>query len=238
MMLLSLLSVAAAETPIRVGQPYLLEVVVVSSAAVPILGRTNIHTRSLLLATIDEENGQLTQTQHLCAVQVSDDARLSDTVIPPSFIANFPVQQYTVNLRSDGEGWRYVADPGPVSVGYRPAPALPIPQEPEDTRVYDWDRDGNPGATVYLVVPVLGDVEIYVAQLGHTLFSGAVSEGGSVRGSVNIAAFDQHTIGASNAIFHASPPVTQVPASSFFNLTPLEGADCAAVLKQAGPQGT
>ena len=44
-------------------------------------------------------------------------------------------------------------------------------------------------------------------------------------------------LGASNAIFHASPPVTQVPARSFFNLTPLDGADCAAVLKQAGPQG-
>lgn len=232
-----LLGAALAASPIRVGEPYLLDVVVVSSAAVPILGETNIITRSLLLAEFEESDGQITQTQHLCAVQVSDDARLSDTVIPPAFIANFPVQRYPVSVDPEGDGWRYVADPGQVSVGYRPAPALPIPQEPDDARVFDWDRDGKPGATVFLVVPVLGDVEIYVAQLGHTLFNGAVSESGAVRGAVSIAAFDQHTIGASNALFHASPPVTQVPSRSFFQLTPLQGQDCAAVLKQAGPPG-
>ncbi|MCB9759058.1 MAG: hypothetical protein H6739_04395 [Alphaproteobacteria bacterium] len=227
--LLTLALGAPEPAPVDLDRPYGLEVTVANVTTVPVLGETRVFTRSLLLVDFEVVDGVLIQRQRLCAVAVDDDARLSSTVIPPAFIAAFPHQQHAVSLEREGGAWRYHADPGPVYIGFDPAQTGgPLPQEVDSVGVVDWDGDGAPGATVNLVVPVLGAIDLYIAQAGHSLLNGAVLADGSIAGHVEIRTLDQRTLGASHRLFHTSPAIRPVPALSTFRLAPLEpGMDCA-----------
>ncbi|MCB9791930.1 MAG: hypothetical protein H6741_04310 [Alphaproteobacteria bacterium] len=230
------LILASGPPPLESGAPYGMEVMVATSTTVPVLGDTHVYTRSLLLVEYSPVAEGLLQRQTLCAVEIDDDARLSDTLIPPAFIRSFPVQRNVVQLSEQGAGWGFVSDPGPVHVGFDArSSGGGVPQELDSPGVLDWDKDGVPGATVKLVVPVLGDIELYIAQTGHTILRGQLSAAGEVQGQVDLTYFEQHTLGASNRLFHTSPATRFVPEQSYFRIAPLEaGASCESLIRDWG----
>lgn len=236
--ILPLMALLLAPTPpIELGAPYGMEVMVATSTTVPVLGDTHVYTRSLLLVEYTQLPEGVQQRQTLCAVEVDDDARLSDTLIPPAFIRSFPVQTNVVALDQAGGGWSFLSDPGPVHIGHDPkrGGSGGVPEEMDSPGVWDWDHDGEPGATVKLVVPVLGDIQIYVAQTGHTILRGQLSASGEVSGEVDLTHFEQRTLGASNRLFHTSPKTRFVPEQSYFRIAPLEaGASCASLIRDWG----
>ncbi|MEC8422575.1 MAG: hypothetical protein VX000_02295, partial [Myxococcota bacterium] len=93
----------------------------------------------------------------------------------------------------------------------------------------DWDGDGRPAATVAIRVPVLGSIELYVAQRAHVRLEGQTDAGtGVTRGAVDFEHFEQRTLGASHRMFEANPDMWPDPARSGFELRRIApGAGCA-----------
>lgn len=220
-MTLPLLLCLSAAAPGLEAQSWVLDVLVATRTEVPVMGETRVYTRSTMLVRFERVDGVLVQRQRLCRVDVSDDTRLAETVIPPAFIAAWPEQVFRPTLTEDAGAWRYSGDPGAVAIGYDPATSGGVvPTRPSSPGVQDWEGDGQPGATVHLVVPVLGAVELYVAQVGHTRFQGQW-DGQSIVGAVEMRHFDQNTLGASHGLFDSSPRTQFVPELSGFRLSPI-----------------
>lgn len=228
--MVSLASPAPAIPPGR----YALELVVATATQVPVMGETLVYTRSLSQVDVFVQDGVTYQTQRLCSVTVEDNNRLADTRIPDAFIASFPVQTYAVSLTPlAAGGFAYFADPGSVSIGFDPKlTAGKVPAAPDDPHLLDYDGDGKPGATVNLVVPMLGAVELYIAQRDHSVMSGEVQDG-AVRGEVDVRFFSQRTLAASNSLFHANPPMRHLD-ESWFRLSPAPGMGCKQLAATLG----
>lgn len=212
--------VDAGEPGLAPGRPYAMVVDVASASRVPFFGVTRVVTRSLLRVDVERTAQGLRQRHEVCAVAVSS-ASTATTTIPDAFVASMGPSVYPVEF--DGSAYR--ADPGPDTVGYAPEEgSTQVPRKANDASVLDHEGDGKPGATVRLVIPVLGTIEVYVAQYGHTRFAGELTADGRVEGQVEVVALDQRTLGASNPLFAASPPTWPLPEDSRFELRPLDEA--------------
>jgi hypothetical protein len=224
---------ASPEPAIAPGR-YALELVVATATQVPVMGETLVYTRSLSQVDVFVQDGVTYQTQRLCSVTVEDNNRLADTRIPDAFIKSFPVQTYAVSLTpTGGGGVAYFADPGSVAIGFDPKDtAGQVPVSPDDPNLLDYDGDGKPGATVNLVVPMLGAIELYIAQRGHSVMTGEV-RGGTVHGEVDVRYFSQRTLAASNSLFHANPPMRHLD-ESWFRLSPAPGLGCTQLAATLG----
>lgn len=192
---------------------YSLELEVVTATQVPFFGRAEITTTSYVdLELVQTEDG-LEARQVVCDVRVDSTAKAARTLIPPAFVRALPEQRYPVRVGADGS---LILDPGPMSFGLA------------GEEVIDVDRDGHPGATVELEVPVFGEVQVYVVQRAHTVLVGGPEDGGW-GGRVEVRRMDQRTIGASNVLFRSNPRVEVVPGASRFRIRPrAPGSSCAS----------
>lgn len=233
LLLTPLVSLASPTPAIPPGR-YALELVVATATQVPVMGETLVYTRSLSQVDVFVQDGVTYQTQRLCSVTVEDNNRLADTRIPEAFINSFPVQTYAVSLTPLATGgFAYFADPGSVAIGFDPRDTAGIvPVAPDDPNLQDYDGDGKPGATVNLVVPMLGAIELYIAQRGHSVMTGEVQDG-AVRGEVDVRYFSQRTLAASNSLFHANPPMRHLD-ESWFRLSPAPGLGCKQLAATLG----
>jgi len=227
--LLALTALATAEPILEPGL-YRLDTVLVTESKVPFHGRVRAWNTSTALVRLDRDGTGWRQEQRLCRVGVTDDSRVAETVIPQAFVDATPVQAFPVRFVAEGDGWRYIADPGPLDVGWDPVAAGGVlPSEPDDPGVVDWEGDGTPGATVQLDVPVFRRVDLYVVQRGHSVFSGTVRDG-MVHGLVEVVHLEQHTVDATNGWFEANLPTEIVAADSTFRLAPVPpGSTCASL---------
>jgi len=211
---------ALAASPLSSGA-YRLDTVIVTESKVPFAGWIMVTNRRTSLVHLTGGDGAWTQRQRLCGVAVQDDLKRAKTVIPKTFVDAQPEQVFPVTLQDAADGWTYAADPGPLDVGWDRATAGDkLPERPDDPGVTDPDGDGHPGATVHLEVPLFHRIDIYVVQRGHTVYEGKVADGG-VAGRLVVRRLDQHTLGASNVFFAATPPLRVVPGQSTFSLTPV-----------------
>lgn len=137
-----------------------------------------------------------------------------------AFVAAFEPSRAEIALTETEDGWRMTADPGPLCVGCR-GDTLPV----DASEAADWEGDGKPGATVWVQVPVLGRMEVYVAQLGHSSFVGAVRDG-VITGQVRVHAMEQRTLGASHRVAAGQTPIAPVAEGSRFTLEPVEEGGC------------
>jgi len=201
--------------------PYALEVEVVTETKLPVVGTKQVHTISSVLAELRRDGDGWVQEQRTCDVQVVGGGP-AQTTIPPGFLASLPVQRIPLELVDGG----YRVDGGPVTVGADPS--SPLPLERNDGAVRDSDGDGQPGVTVWVDAPVVGRVEMYVAQRAHSVLEGRLTEGGA-SGRVVVKHMEQRTLGASNRLLAVNPTIRPVEEASTFRLLPIDRADCAAV---------
>lgn len=206
---------------------YDFELVTVTAAEVPVIGAVEATTRSRMIATIAPHEGGFVQTHDVCAVTIEGATDLARTVLPEAFLAAMAQARYPVTLTPDGDGWRYVADMGELAVGYDPAAAAgALPASSDDPGVVDWDRDGQPGATVRIEVPLLQDVEVRVVQRSHAVLEGRV-EGAGVAGGARLLRFEQAVLSATHKLFTRAPKVLPA-AGGWFSMTPVPaGTTCA-----------
>jgi len=193
---------------------------VASVAKVPLMGKVHILSRSLLLATLTETEAGFVQHQQLCEVHVEDDVRISQTLIPASFVRAMPPVTYPARI--DRKTGAYFADPGGYVVGYDPALSPDgVPKKKKDPSVVDSDHDGHPGATVILKIPLFGRVDLYIAQRGHQQFVGKLADG-KIRGDIVIIETLMNTLGASNPLFSMQSNSDVRPAFSGFRMEPID----------------
>jgi hypothetical protein len=154
--------------------------------------------------------------------------------MPPAFIAALGTHAYPVELAWEDGGWRYRADLGTEHVGWRPDDGA-LPTDGSDPRVFDWDRDGRPAATIRLVVPVAPDGELYVVQRGHSVLDGRVVTAERAEGAIDVRVFEQAVLEARPGFLRRSPEVRQDPERSRFVLERVaDGATCADLVREPG----
>ena len=164
----------------------------------------------------------------MCAVESYDSSRLSQTRIPDQFVSAIPPQRIPIHLKDDQISW----DPIPVYMGFDGQKPLPI--ELTDPRATDTDKDGVPGVTVLLDIPVVGTVELNMAQSSDIAMNGIWGSDGW-RGQIKVQHMTQETIGSSNMVFNRSNQLIPQPELSTFWLRPLQKNDCQSVVSQFPP---
>jgi hypothetical protein len=205
---------------------YALEVEVVTETKLPVIGTKQVHTVSWSLVSLSQDGSGWIQEQRVCSVDVRGGGP-ARTTLPPAFLAAMPRQRFPVEV-----GERYRADGGPTALGMESDAALPM--SPEDPAVLDSDGDGHPGVTVWVDVPMLGRVDMYVAQRAHTVLDGVVT-GTGAEGIAVVKRMEQRTLDASHHLLVANPPIVPVEGASRFRLLPAPSADCEGVSTALGP---
>jgi hypothetical protein len=231
MNLLFLTTALASQPPVEPGT-WLLDVTVTTEAKLPFFGRSRVVTRTIGVSELRRDGDGWRQRDVPCRIRIDDDSP-GRTVIPDAFLAGLDAPEYAVSFAPAGEGWRYTADPGVDVVGFDPRVRSTLPEDPRDPGVIDHEGDGKPGATVVLEVPVFGRVEVYVAQIGHVSYAGDVGADGTIAGSTVIHRVEQRSLGASQSMFAANPPVVPVGGASSFRMRPLPPGTTCGTLDQA-----
>jgi hypothetical protein len=226
------ISVAQENTMLPAGV-YRLEMIMASISRLPFFGSSKSASRSISLVEIREQDGALMQSHRVCEFRVLEDSAMIKMIFPEKFIAALANHTYPIQLQRNGQSWLYRADLGVERIGYKAADAdSKLPERIDDPAVYDWDRDGQPAATLKLSVPLLPDGELYVVQRGHSILNGLIVGPGMIEGSIEYVAFEQRVLGARPSFLNQSPEITPDPRESRFVMTPLaEGSDCATIRK-------
>ena len=118
-------------------------------------------------------------------------------------------------------------------IGYRVDSADgKLPTKIDNPAVYDWDRDGHPGVTLRLSVPLLPDGELYVVQRGQSVLNGRFIAPGRIDGDIDIRSFEQRILGAKPSFLNRSPKIEPDPKGSRFSLSPVPaGSTCESLHK-------
>jgi hypothetical protein len=217
---------AEASSPILPGT-YRLEMRFSSHADLPLIGAVRSTTVSTSLVDIRARDGALEQAHRVCAARFEGAVPGVRVEMPSRFIAALGTHAYPVALSWDGAEWRYHADLGVEYVGWHRDDAAVLPERPDDPRVYDWDGDGRPAATLRLSVPIAPGGELYVVQRAHSVLDGRVVAPGRVEGRIDVPLFEQAVIGARPGFLRRSPKATQDGERSRFVLERVAaGAAC------------
>jgi hypothetical protein len=225
------------------GNYYAMELTVALALKVPVLGEVRTLSRSLLLAEHVEAEGGLFHEQHLCAVEVEDNIRFSETEITEQFVQNIVHKRAPLVIREEEGRETFAWNPSLVEVGYQVGGGA-LPQSIEDPRVFDWDKDTHPAATLLLHIPMLGAVEVYVVQRNDLRLSGAarhkkseLKEGelSEIWGEVQIDVLEQKVLDSSHVLFRNSASATAFSSDSFFRMLPITKGSCSEVLSTLYP---
>ncbi|MFT7620902.1 MAG: hypothetical protein ACI9WU_000062 [Myxococcota bacterium] len=138
------------------------QLITASVAELPVVGRTLSRTRSYVLWRIEQNGTRLTIHEQLCRVRMQghgDSVRVS---LSGGLVKALKRSKRTARLDKSPIGWRFVAPAHHRALGARltDGPAERLPEDPDDPRVYDQDRDGAPGITVQIRGLVTGDIHI------------------------------------------------------------------------------
>lgn len=207
---------------------FILEVVIAGVMNVPFLGEIRVVMRSVLSADVRHSPDGVNLTQKVCWVEAYDDTRVSNTIIPDSFVDSIPVQQIPIRFDNKSVSW----DPGPVFIGYKEGG--PIPSTQLDVRVIDGDGDNEVGNTVLLDIPIIGMVELYLVQVNDLGMSGKWT-GKEYYGELNIQRLEQETLGASHSVFQHSNRLIPDESKSYFRLSPTLNQGCPQIEKEILP---
>ena len=213
-------AIAAWSAPFPAGT-YAMRLETATLAKVPILGRTRGGSVSWLLGELASDGGEQ-WTWTTCEVEMTAASGRARMDMSESFIAAMQPRRLEADIGPAPGGWTFSLDMGVDHVGYDPARTDAVPADITDPAVVDWDRDGQPAATIGIDVPMMGSVELYVAQRAHVRLSGTTDAmTGITRGSVEFAHFEQRTLGASHRLFDANPEMWPDPARSAFEVRPV-----------------
>ena len=194
-------------------------------------------TRISLARTDMTQDGRLLyETSEVCDVYVP---QIGEVVItfPDALVNAIPTMETVreLDVNAIGAVYQNADDPLVQLIAWHPNGdplSEPIPENASDSRVYDMDNDGLPGATVLIEVMGLLSGEMYVVARTAMWVDGTVVSNEEISGTVD-ADSEQVTIGASDALFEQSADVTQMAGSTFKKVKIDPGTNCAAIVASA-----
>ena len=221
------LALAAAAPPVDLTGTWAATMEVVTSAKIPVLGKTDVHTYQWMVATITPKGEGFRVHHDACAFRAESKPSLASTSFAKAFVDSIPDRDYDVSYVTGDPGVVARMHVGFVAVGWDPARGA-FPETLDAPSVIDWDRDGTPAATVQLKIPIFGRVDVYQAQAQDLWFDLSKVTADVIEGTVRIEGMRQRTLGASNRLFIQNPALKQDPARSKVRFTrAAAGAGCA-----------
>lgn len=210
-----------------------MELRVASVARMPLLPSQRSVTVSRML--VDLERGAQGWTQHhrVCDVRVETGSASLRMAIPRAFVRALPERSYPVSFRGSPAGWSYTANLGIETIGLEPDyDGAELPRSPDHPAVHDTDGDGAPGATVELLVPLVGRARLFIVQRSHLVLSGRGNVSDGVHGGVEIREQQQSTVGAEPGMFRRSPAIRPDAGRSGFTLARVPDSTTCATLDE------
>ena len=141
----------------------------------PVIGTVKSVTTALILLEIKQDGGKLTLEEKICDIRVTSDVERVKTIVPRKFTQAASGQTRKGRVWMDTGQVRYMQEKHVVVLGAKLAKPSKdaLPDDVDDSRVRDQDRDGNPGMTVNVKGIVNGD--IYLVQRGWNKLDGNMS---------------------------------------------------------------
>jgi len=197
---------------------------VTTAQEVPMLGRSEIVTISWGYTNINWYSGQIWYTEYGCHVESGGSSAVEVEI--PDIIAQ-TIEPKGVELRvwQDGETvhWERPETVTLLGVNLDDPIRDELPENPDDSRVYDQDGDGNPGVTVKVGGFISGD--LYVIQRTTNTYTGTLDDAGSLIGSIEEFG-EQKIMGATNAMLEQDIPSEHLndPAVNTIKLVPVDSS--------------
>jgi hypothetical protein len=137
-----------------------------SVSKIPVVGKSISDTTSLVRLHVEQDGRDLKITQDVCSVDIQNRSSKVRTIIPRAFVRSLPKRVMDGRVEKKGGKWYFVKerDVGVRGARLRHPRTENLPDEPDDPRVYDQDKDGHPGMTVEVEGAIEG--EIYLVQRG------------------------------------------------------------------------
>jgi hypothetical protein len=231
---LTLSGQSSEATPDRSGR-YVLVQDSTTITKIPVLKNVVAKTRSVVVLDLKEDNERLVGAGQLCRLSTSTNSSLVRTQFPPAFVKSLPPVTIQGQLVKKDGHTHLVQDSQIMVLGakLKHPRSDSLPEEADDPRVFDQDRDGHPGMTVHVSGFVKGDV--YVVQRSFTSFRGQETQDG-FSGSVKLRT-EQHIVGASNSFLKRGGQPEDDPSQSRFSLRRVPADfDCDKALSWAKSQ--
>jgi len=215
---------------------YALESVVVVVQQVPVLGKNELTTRLLGLATIARDGDGFSITESGCRVEAVSSGAVK-TTIPDGIPRSSPPRTSKLTFRRDGAAVHFERTEVVNLVGVKLGDPLgdPLPKVATDPRVFDQDGDGKPGVTIKVKATMVSG-DIYVVQRQLVSYAGTIVGAGTLDGLVTDAT-EQSVIGASNPLLNSNVPSTPHAdaALNTLKLRRLAGSyDCTKLISERG----
>ena len=233
-----MLSTAQAD-PLPSGQ-YGMYLKTATHSHVPVLGKlpgASVTWLSLEILTTPEGT-EMVQTT--CVSTMEGAGERASVRLSEGFLDALPVKSTPLQWHEEGGSWRLSADLGVEHIGYDPA-LTDLPDDPDAPGVVDFDGDGNPGATVIVTIPLLGEIELYIAQRAHSTLAGTLLDDGSLTGTVASLSLAQNTLDATNPLMRMSPDMSLDPERTHWWIVPVDSGECEGLVEtmcsdhRAGP---
>ena len=225
-------AIAADTIPLPDGMYASRQIMTSSTKPGPRLGRIRVRTVALVIHRVHRDADTVKASTKFCHVR-QDRIGPAGTVLDSAFVASLPEWESAVTIEGSGP-WSVRTEDYVAVVGAELEDPVsdPLPTDPDDARVTDPDRDGQPGVTVRVEGVVSGGV--YVVQRIERALEGTLTADGRMAGTV-IGSNQQAKLGASNFILRAFTPTfiaDTEPEHNPFSWAPVSpDADCARVVE-------
>ena len=234
-LLLATATAIAAPAPLEDGR-HALFMRSATQARLPVLGERPGASEAWVLVDVKNSGpGTATAVHRPCAVRVLGAGDRANVRLGPGFLEAMGSRATTWRFHPDSSGWAVETDLGMHHVGYDPATTGGLlPSDAKADGVVDHEGDGHPGATVIVDVPVLGELEIYIAQRTHQSLHGRLTDDGTLEGGIHGHALDQETLDATSALMKVSPVMRPDPdRSAWWMVTVPEDTTCETLASRA-----
>lgn len=202
----------------------------------PFVGKTPSTSVALGLVTIEKKGDALQILETGCRVRIESTSTLAKTEIPDAVPRSVPTQTALLRAWTSGATIEVVRDETALGIGVKLLDAMTeaLPDKSTDPRVWDQDKDGNPGVTAKVSGFATGDV--YVVQRQRDAWHGKLDPDGSIRALLTDRS-EQSTIGASNPALNQNIKSSADPDASKSNLRLVrltKTYDCEALIADEG----
>lgn len=218
---------------------YAIRGISVSEGMFPIIGRTKSTMTLYALATIEQVGDGFTITEQHCRYDMggSDSAPSVDDAVPMSLD---PVTTAIV-FEGEGDNITFEREETVQLIGVRlDDPANdPLPEDADDSRIFDQEGDGKPGATAVVAGGIDGGQlisgEAYFVQRQTFAYSGTVTADGSAMTGLFVDDSTQKIVEATNDILLLEvTDSVAIPEESLVDLVRLNSTfDCAKLSTEA-----
>ena len=181
------------------------KVILAGIAEVPVLGFQETDTIGFSLVEIEEIDGQLSASINVCQTLIQRPDDIVVTEIPNSFISSIPTYYRTIFRDQDDVYFSRLAELN----GVRLSDAIneQLPNSANDPRVFDQDKDGFPGVTVFVSGLISG--KIYLIQRTITQMKGTL-ENGRLSGEIDWS-ISESILGSDEEFLEMGAPLTPNP---------------------------